>query len=144
MRRESETTVELATGERCAVVWNNAGVPLTNNTEFVMKSGAVGTVMAFRLAAQNQIIRLMHSTVSVSIKNANSGELSIQNAACEPHLNQFQNPGLGAYVFDEISGNLPEGNYIMEFVVKRKTGEVEFYPTGKFINFVKLTVQPRI
>lgn len=139
-----EQNVELASGEKYAIVWPQAGTPLQKNTEFIMKTGSVGTVMNFRLSTHYGAVRLVGATVTVTIRNANTGDVCVKDGHCEIHANPFQNTGIAAYVFDETTANLPEGSYQMEFVVTYASGKTEYYPTSEFINFAKLTIKPNL
>lgn len=142
----NEFNAELTTGETNAFVWSGKTPTVRpGNIEFTMTAGSVGAEMTFRLSRPLGVVRLMRCTVTLSIRNANTRDVVAVNRHCSIHPNQHNEPGLAVFVFDaELTGKLHAGTYEMQFKVERDSGNIEYYPSGPFINFAKLTVTPSV
>lgn len=134
-----ETFIDISTGE--TFVENLDSMARLNST-FAVKTGAVGSVLKFKLFDENKLpFSLAGGVLTVSARKGRS-KTDVDELLCTPNINQFDFPGIGTFTFDDDASSIRRGTYNLEFkFTNSSTGAVSYFPNKKGIPFATLVVE---
>lgn len=110
------------------------------NTDYVLKTGEVGTVMDFTLRDDNGPVNLTGWTVTMSARKDEEPAV-IVGASCAIAANQSTTgKGKGSHTFTEETAGIVAGVYKLEFKGVTPAGDVYYFPKSKTNPYAVLTV----
>lgn len=132
--------IEISTGETFV---GNTEIMARLNSTFSFKSGAVGTVINFKLLDEfKSPVNLSNSVITITARKGRQKTV-IDDLICTASGNpSTASIGIGLFVFDDEAASIKRGTYSLEFkMTDRTTGAVRYFPTGKKTPYAQLIVE---
>ena len=134
------TYIDISTGETFVENTDNMA---RLNTVFAVKSGAVGTVINFKLLDEfKSPVNLSNALITITARKGRQRTV-IDDLPCMTSGNPTATSiGVGVFVFDDEAASIKRGTYSLEFkMTDQTTGAVRYFPTSGKTPYAQLKVE---
>ncbi len=132
--------IEISTGETFV---GNTEIMSRLNSTFSFKSGAVGTVINFKLLDEfKSPVNLSNALITITARKGRQRTV-IDDLPCMTSGNPTAaSIGVGLFVFDDEAAEIKRGTYSLEFkLTDQTTGAVRYFPTSSKTPYAQLKVE---